>query len=206
MSRPRITLSLFAAPALIAAALLATVPATAQQQSEGYKFLEAVKGEKIDEINTMLNKPGSVVINTRNISDGNTALHLVVASGNAQYLAYLLSRGAVPNVRNNAGIAPIVLAANKGRADLVGLFLQYKANVNYGNSNGETALIAATRRRDLQLIRILLDAGANPDQPDLLAGMSARDYAAQDTRSPAVAKELADAPKQKKAAVAGPKF
>ena len=194
--------------ATLTAVILSVAPwaATAQNQSEGYKFLEAVRGEKITEVEEALNKPGSVVINAKDVAKGDTALHIVVDTGNAQYLGYLLGRGAAPNVRNNAGIAPIVMAANKGRADLVALFVRYKANVNYGNSNGETALIAATRRRDLQLIRTLLDAGANPDQPDLLAGMSARDYAAQDTRSPAVARELADAPKQQKRAVAGPKF
>jgi ankyrin repeat protein len=191
----------------LATILLSLAPAAqAQNQSEGYKFLEAVRGEKGNEIEEMLNKPGSVVINTRSVTDGETPLHVVTKAGNADYLNYLLSRGANPNVRDNAGTAPLVLAADRGREDLVRAFIKYKANVNYGNSNGETALIKAVRRRDLALIRTLLEAGANPDQADLLAGMSARDYAAQDTRAPAVAKELAATPIKPKAAVSGPRF
>ena len=195
--------------ALFAAILLLAQPALAQNQSEGFKFLEAVKGDEPKDLQTMeelLNKPGSVVINARSITTGETALHVVVKTGKLDYLAYLLSRGANPNVRDNAGVAPIVLAAGRKRQDMVQKFITYKANVNYASSNGETALIAAVKARDLALIRMLLDAGANPDQADLLAGMSARDYATQDTRAPAVAKELAAAPKQAKRAVAGPKL
>lgn len=192
----------------LVAALIATAPgiASAQQQSEGYKFLDAVKNEKGNDVEEALNKPGTTVINTRSVSNGETALHIVIQNGSGTYLTYLLSRGANPNVRDNAGTAPIVLAASRGRNDLIEKLIAGRANVNYANSNGETALIVAVRRRDLAMIHTLLAAGADPDQADLLAGQSARDYAKLDVRSPAVAKELADAPKTKRAAVAGPKF
>ncbi|MEG3125035.1 ankyrin repeat domain-containing protein [Sphingomonas sp. GB1N7] len=192
----------------LVAALVATAPgiASAQQQSEGYKFLDAVKNEKGNDVEEALNKPGTTVINTRSVSNGETALHIVIQNGSGTYLTYLLSRGANPNVRDNAGTAPIVLAASRGRNDLIEKLIAGRANVNYGNSNGETALIVAVRRRDLAMIHTLLTAGADPDQADLLSGQSAREYAKLDVRSPAVAKELADAPKTKRAAVAGPKF
>ncbi len=192
----------------LAATLIFTLPglASAQQQSEGYKFLDAVKNEKGSDVEELLNKPGTTVVNTQSVSNGETALHIVIQNGSATYLAYLLQRGANPNVRDNAGTAPIVLAASRGRNDLVEKLIAGKANVNYGNSNGETALIVAVRRRDLPMIHTLLTAGADPDQADLLSGQSARDYAKLDTRSPAIAKELADAPKARHNAVAGPKF
>lgn len=192
----------------LAATLILALPgvASAQQQSEGYKFLEAVKNEKSTDVEEMLSKPGTTVINTRSVTTGETPLHVVIQNGSGVYLTYLLQHGANPNVRDNAGTAPIVLAASRGRSDLIDKLIAAKANVNYGNSNGETALIVAVCRRDLAMIHTLLTAGADPDQPDLLSGQSARDYAKLDTRSPAVAKELADAPKAKRAAVAGPKF
>lgn len=192
----------------LAAALIAALPglASAQQQSEGYKFLEAVRNEKGSDVEELLSKPGTTVINARSATNGETALHVVIQNGSGVYLTYLLQHGANPNVRDNAGTAPIVLAATRGRNDLIDQLIAGKANVNYGNSNGETALIVAVRRRDLAMIHTLLAAGADPDQADLLSGQSARDYAKLDARSPAVAKELADAPKVKRAAVAGPKF
>ena len=48
---------------------------------------------------------------------------------------------------------------------------------------GETALIVAVQQRQLPMVRTLLAAGANPDKADSAAGLSARDYAARDTRS-----------------------
>ena len=54
--------------------------------------------------------------------------------------------------------------------------------------------IRAVQRRDLALVRALLAAGADPDQTDNVAGMSARDYARVDTRSPAVATKCSDVP------------
>jgi ankyrin repeat protein len=65
----------------------------------------------------------------------------------------------------------------------------------------------AVQRRDVQLVRTLLDAKADPDQVDRLAGLTARDYAARDTRSPVIAQLLKDAPKVARAgAAAGPKL
>ncbi|WP_260597228.1 ankyrin repeat domain-containing protein [Sphingomonas endolithica] len=193
---------------LALAATLFILPVAAQAQgtqSEGYKFLEAVRSEKGNDIVEMLNKPGTTVINARSVTSGESALHIVVQNGNAEYLSFLLSRGANPNVRDNDGNTPLLLAAGKGRTDLVEKLLAGKANVNLGNASRETALIRAVQRRDLQMVQTLLTAGADADQVDL-SGTSARDYAKRDGRSPAIIKAIDEAPKKPKAAVAGPKF
>lgn len=176
-------------------------------QSEGYKFLEAVKGAKNDDVIAALNKPGTTVINTRSVSNGDTALHIVVDRDDAAYLAFLLDKGANPNVRNNAGITPLVLAAGKNSNAMVEKFIAAKANVNYANASGETALIRAVQNRNVDMVEALLKAGANPDQVDLSPGKSARQYAIEDTRYPAMAKVLGDAPQKKSASkVYGPSF
>jgi hypothetical protein len=41
----------------------------------------------------------------------------------------------------------------------------------------------AVQQRQLPVVRLLLDAGADPDKPDSAAGLSARDYAKRDTRA-----------------------
>ena len=56
------------------------------------------------------------------------------------------------------------------------------------------------------IVRALLDAGADPDKADFGGGMTAREYARQEARYPQIAKLLADAPKVKSRAVAGPKL
>ncbi|MDP9086926.1 MAG: ankyrin repeat domain-containing protein, partial [Pseudomonadota bacterium] len=69
----------------LAATLIFTMPglASAQQQSEGYKFLDAVKNEKGSDVDELLNKPGTTVVNTRSVSNGETALHIVIQNGSA---------------------------------------------------------------------------------------------------------------------------
>jgi len=93
-----------------------------------------------------------------------------------------------------------------GQTGMIPILTAAGANPNLANSAGETPLIRAVQRRDVGMIRVLLTEGADPDQADIMAGMSARDYAKQDGRNPVVTKLLADAPKKVKKAVSGPKF
>ena len=197
-------------PRLLAAALLipviAATPATAQFQSKGYKFLQAVKDGKGQEVIDMLDTPGSTIINTRDQTSGEGALHIVVKRGDDLYLRYLLSRGADPNLRDGRGNTPLLLAVQFGQTGMIETLVAGRANPNLGNAGGETPLIRAVQRRDLAMVRALLAAKANPDQSDSVAGMSARDYAHADDRSPAVTKLIDEVPKGSARGVAGPKF
>lgn len=196
------TLTLAAAPL----ALLAT-PATAQMgQSEGYKFLQAIKDGKGDEVTKFLDKPGATVINARDVTNGDGALHIVVRRQDSTYLNYLLARGADPDLKNARGETPLLIAAGLGSTDMIETLVKHGANVNLANSSGETALIRAVQRRDATMVRSLIDLGADPDQKDLLQGSSARDYAHQDKRTPAIAALIDAAPKKVRKAVSGPKL
>ena len=193
--------------ALTAALLLTATPALAQLSgSASYKFLQAVRDAKGDEVTKILNEPGSTIIDTHDYTTGEGALHIVVKRGDMAYLQFLLAKGADPNIRDNKGNTPLLLATSIGAVDLVQVLVARQANVNLGNSSGETPLIRAVQRRDLSMARTLLAMGADPDQPDLLAGKSARDYATEDSRSLAMAKLFVDVPKKQRRAVSGPKF
>lgn len=185
----------------------AAVPAVAQQQSEGYKFLQAIRDAKGNDVLEILNKPGSTIVNTRDRTNGEGALHIVAARGDEVYTRFLLQKGADANMRDGRGNTPMLIAVNKGFNGLIPVLIEAKANPNIANAAGETPLIRAVQNRDLATIRMLLADGADPDQADIIAGMSARDYAARDSRNPAVAKIMAETPrKAAKAAVAGPKL
>lgn len=194
---------------MMIAALLAVapvVPAIAQQQSEGYKFLTAVRESKNNDVIDMLGRPGSSIVNARDITTGEGALHIVIKRGDETYLRFLLQKGADPNLRDGKGNTPLLLAVQLGQTGMIPILTTAKANPNLGNSAGETPLIRAVQRRDVGMIRELLNDGADPDQADIIAGMSARDYAKQDNRNAVVTKLLEDAPKTKKTVVSGPKF
>ena len=186
--------------------ITAAVPAAAQQQSQGYKFLEAVRKADGDTVVKMLDQPGQRIVNSRDITTGEGALHIVVKRGDSTYLRFLLQRGADPNMRDGRGDTPLLLAVQYGQNAIVDVLTANKANPNLGNGGGETPLIRAVQKRDLPMVRSLLAAGANPDQTDNIAGMSARDYAHADARSPAIAKLIDEKPKRAVRAVAGPKF
>lgn len=196
----------FPAAVAISMVFAAATPAAAQQRSASYRFLDAVRQSKGNEVQSMLNEPGSSVINTRDISSGEGALHIVVKRGDNTYLRFLLAKGADPNLRDGKGNTPLLVAANLAQPLLVESLIAGKADVNLANESGETPLILAVQRRDLGMARLLLAAGADPDRGDVIAGMSARDYARQDTRSPALAKLLAEAPRKARRAVSGPSF
>lgn len=190
----------------VAAAATLALPAHAQQQSESYKFLSAIEKEDGKTVTTMIETPGSTIINTKAVTTGKGALHTLVGHSGSLYMQYLLQHKADPNIRDAKGNTPLMLAAMAGRDDLVELLLTYKANPNLANGAGQTALILAVNARNEAIARTLLAKGADPDQTDNMAGLSARDYALRDSRNPVMIALFKDAPKKVRAQVAGPKF
>ena len=164
---------------VMALAVLAPTVAGAQNYSKGYKFLENVRKKEGQEATDALAEPGTTVINTRDVTTGDTPLHVVVARRDATWLSFLLGKGADPNIRNVKGETPLMLASNLNFVEGVQLLIDASAKVDEPNSTGETPLISAVHRRDLVLIRMLLKAGASADRADS-SGRSARDYAKLD--------------------------
>ena len=197
---------LMLAATLLTPMLGVAAPAFAQGQSEGYKFLSAVRDAKNNDVLEMLGKPGSNIVNVRDVTSGEGALHIVIKRGDEVYLRFLLQKGADANLRDGKGNTPLLLAVTLGQTGMIPILTAAGANPNLANSAGETPLIRAVQRRDVGMIRVLLNEKADPDQADIMAGMSARDYAKQDGRNPIVSKLLEDAPKTVKKAVSGPKF
>jgi ankyrin repeat protein len=190
----------------LVAAIVATAPgvASAQRFSEGYTFLKAVRDADGSKVTEILNQPGVSIVNTKDQETGEGALHIVAKRGDTAYLRFLLQRDANPNLQDKRGNTALIVAVNQAFGEGVDVLITYKADVNLGNASGETPLILAVQARNLDLARTLLAAGGDPDRADVVAGMSARDYAKRDGRSPAMTKLLADAPKVAKRASSGP--
>lgn len=189
-------------------AVLALLPASpaAAQLSDGYQFLQAVTKGDAYKAKTFLDKPGSTVVNSRDITSGETALMIVTRRKDPSWLVFLLQNGADPNQRDKDGNTALLLAASGNFSDGVQLMLNGKAQVDLANNRGETALIRAVHARDQQAVQALLLAGADPDRPDSLAGLSARDYAARDSRAGQIGKMLAEAPRKAAKAQVGPRL
>ena len=172
--------------------MFALQPVAAQLGSEGYQFLKAVDDRDGDKATEMLNKPGTQIINTRDITSGDTGLHLVVRRNDTLWVRFLLQRGANPNIRNNAGVTPLQLATTLNMVEAVEVLIDKGAQVNVADQTGETPLMAAAHQRNIEIFRKLLEKGADPDRNDN-SGRSARDYVNLMTGNSLLLRELATA-------------
>lgn len=207
MAFPLAPLHRLLAPALFALLLW---PALAHAQfSDSYNFLKAVRDRDGAKVMEIIGKPGSTIVNTRDRSTGQSALHIVVERRDTAWMDFLTSRGANIDAADDNGTTPLMLATRLRFVEGAQLLLDKGAQVDKRNSSGETPLIRAVQLRDMPLIRLLVSKGANPDIADTLAGMSARDYAVRDGRSQAII-DVLDSAKggaaKKREAVQGPVF
>ena len=198
----KIGLSLAFASASLATlgGVVATPPAAAQFQSDGYKFLKAVDDKDGDVVTDMLNEPGTQVINARDITTGDTGLHILLNKPDGQtatWVGFLLQRGADPNIRNKKGVTPLQLATTLNQLEAVEALIGRGAQVNVSDQTGETPLIAAVHQRSIPMIKQLLAKGANPDQNDN-SGRSARDYAKLMTGNSLILREFEKADEERK--------
>lgn len=174
--------------AILAGAMVLSAPAAAQM-SIGYKFLEAVRKKEGNTVTDMLAQPGLTVVNTRDISTGDTALHIVTTRRDLTWMTFLIASGANVNLRNARGETALELATRGAFHEGAELLIAKGALVNEPNTAGETPLIAAVHARDTDMMRLLLKAGANPDRADS-SGRTARDYAQADGRGSPLLSEI----------------
>ena len=187
--------------AALALALLSPMAAQAQF-SDSYNFLKAVKDADGQKVTDLIQKPGSTVINSRDVTSGETALHMVIARRDVTWLSFLLAKGANPNLTDNRGNTPLMNAVQARFEDGVRTLLAGGAQIDKANGSGETPLIRAVQLRDVGLVRLLIAQGANADRRDSIAGMSARDYAERESRTPGLVEAVTAA--KTKAAPSGP--
>ncbi|WP_246034563.1 ankyrin repeat domain-containing protein [Qipengyuania marisflavi] len=151
-------------------------PLSAQNATDGVKFLDAVKKRDGTVVTDLLNEPGSTVVNSRDITSGESGLHLVTQRRDITWIKFLLSKGANPNVADKNGVVPLQIASQLGFIEGIEALLDRGAEVDVTNAAGETPLISAVHRRDIAMVRLLVSKGANPDRSDN-SGRTARDYA-----------------------------
>jgi ankyrin repeat protein len=173
-----------------ALALAAGAPVAAQDFSNSYSFIKAVKDRDGAKVEKLLVAPGSTVNSAKEAGSGNGALHLVTLDRDMNWLGFLVGKGLKIDARNAQGNSALSLAAQLGWVEGAQLLLRYSASVDHSNNRGETPLILAVQKRDLPMVRLLLSRGADPKRTDSVAGYSALDYAKRDGRAVAIVKLL----------------
>lgn len=187
----------FVSATVAALALSIAAPALAQAGfSEGYQLLEAVKKKDGTKVTELLAKGGPNLINHKDKTSGQTALHLATGKQEKDWMLYLVSKGANVNARDFQGLTPLVVAANINYGEGVDLLLARGARVDESSDTGETPLITAVHNRNIMMMRALLKAGADPDRADN-SGRSARDYALLEGKSSSLLTEIENNAKPK---------
>ncbi|WP_018872263.1 ankyrin repeat domain-containing protein [Thioalkalivibrio sp. ALJ16] len=141
-----------------------------RQTEDGWTALHIVALQGDADAMALLLGAGASLDQRKN--DGATALYLAARNPDqdpgARKVRQLLDAGANPNIaRSDDAWTPLFAAARYGHVEAVERLLDAGAEVDWRNSQGWTALYAATRKPELdpgaRKVRLLLDAGANPN-------------------------------------------
>jgi uncharacterized protein len=88
------------------------------------------------------------------------------AEGDQKALGLFFAAGFDVNTPNAAGYTGLMAAAERGRADIVKLLLDHKADPNVAGRDAGTALMSAAENNQPEIVKLLLDRGADPNRQD----------------------------------------
>lgn len=143
----------------------------------------AIRGD-VNTVKTLLDK--GVDVNTRDM-DGNTALDFAAGEGHLEVVKVLLDKGADVNVKGKMlGFTPLMTATRHGHEEIVKILLDKGADVNAisgavtfswtsfdgsssesGVRGGWTALIIAAQEGNADIVKVLLQKGADVNIKDV---------------------------------------
>lgn len=101
--------------------------------------------------------------------ENRTPLHQAAMRNRIEVVKYFLDRGANTEARDEHGLTPLLLALDQRTSSIgvIALLVQHGAKVNVRSSAGTPAIHSAVGR-SVEIVRLLLDAGADINTPDRL--------------------------------------
>lgn len=88
------------------------------------------------------------------------------AEGDQKALGLFLAAGFDINKPNTAGYTGLMVAAERGRPDIVKSLLDHKADPNVAGRDGSTALMLAAENNQPEIVKLLISRGADPNRQD----------------------------------------
>jgi hypothetical protein len=102
-----------------------------------------------------------------NTGSWQSALHLAARGGYTNIVRMILQRKVDTNIRDSEGQTPLMYAAAEGREDVVSCLLASGACLGRSDATGRTALHLAAERRQLTVLRIILNQNGGRLDPFL---------------------------------------
>jgi ankyrin repeat protein len=148
---------------LTAVALAASIAACAEPKSADEQLILATRRNLPAEVDRLLAAGANPNADRLPGYEGRPALFHAATFGYVEIADKLIQRGADANYgADRAALTPLMLAALNGPAPMVELLVRSGAEVN-AQASGSTALTEATRKGDPAVLRVLLEAGADPN-------------------------------------------
>jgi len=110
---------------------------------------------------------------------GHTPLHVAVLGGHASATRTLLRAGANPNALDHRHRSPLHLAAVRGQCDVIVSLIAGGASLDSTDAEGSTALHVCLWAENEAAAKALVDAGANVNTADEVAGLTPLHVAVQ---------------------------
>ena len=92
----------------------------------------------------------------------NSALMYSILFHKNDVTEFLLNAGFNPDIRNEMGATPLMLASSLGKKDTIQILLAHSANLNAQDKNGVTPLMSAAYEGQSETIALLLNSKAAP--------------------------------------------
>jgi len=146
----------------IGASVLAQAPTDLTPAEQA--LMESAFAGKLDAVQLLVSK--GISVDTAD-SEKHTPLMWAAFNGHTSVVRYLLEQGAKLDAKDENGRTALMYASSGPYAETVELFLKKGAKVNVqGTLEGFTALMTAAAEGQLEVVRLLLGYGADPDLKD----------------------------------------
>lgn len=132
---------------------------TAQNDSGDNLLLHSMKQKEYGISEDLIQAGIDVNVPNRN---GTTALHYAcIRNTSSELIRLLRTHEADFNAKNRRGFTPLIYAARHGRTAQAKLVVRFSGNVNERSLRGNTALHFAVTCNDIEMVKTLLDLGAD---------------------------------------------
>jgi len=127
-------------------------------------IVEAVREGSVEKTSAALLNEASVHARSR---EGTPLIVLAVAARSLDVVKLLIENGARPDDKSRKDeTTALTLAAANGDLDIVTYLLDHKAGINEPGELRETALIKAARFQRAEVVKLLVERGADLDETD----------------------------------------